>query len=61
MLIVLVGRPCVGKTTTALQLAAHLQALGKTVIIVNEEAVGIRHADGYKSAACGGNVRDAAM
>ena len=47
MLVVVCGRPCVGKTTTCAALARFLQENGKTVIIVNEESVGIVHTDGY--------------
>ena len=46
--MVVCGRPCVGKTTTCAALARFLQENGKTVIIVNEESVGIVHAEGYK-------------
>lgn len=48
MLVVVCGRPCVGKTTTCAALARFLQENGKTVIIVNEESVGIVHTEGYK-------------
>jgi broad-specificity NMP kinase len=49
MLVVVCGRPCVGKTSVAFALAAFLEAQGKTVIVINEESLGIKHADGYKS------------
>jgi tRNA uridine 5-carbamoylmethylation protein Kti12 len=49
MLVVVCGRPCVGKTAVSQALAAFLEAQGRTVIVINEESLGIRHAEGYKS------------
>ena len=48
MLVVVVGRPCTGKTAIVKALEAFLIEQGKTVTVVNEEALHI--VDGYASA-----------
>lgn len=52
-LVVITGRPCTGKTTVAKKLKAYLEAQGCTVNVVNEEALGVPHRTGYRSACCG--------
>ncbi len=49
MLVVICGRPCVGKTTTALALAQFFAELGKVAVVINEESQGIIHTEGYLS------------
>lgn len=47
-LVVLCGIPCSGKTRQALLLEDHLTRAGKKVHLVNEEALYISKAEGYK-------------
>ncbi len=53
-LVVLCGRPCVGKTTLATALAAYLRAHHSgdagAVTVISDETLGIDKAEGYKSA-----------
>jgi tRNA uridine 5-carbamoylmethylation protein Kti12 len=48
-LVVICGRPCVGKTTVANALAQHLEGVtGTRPVVINEEALGLVHAEAYK-------------
>lgn len=50
-LVMLSGYPCSGKTRFAQQLSEYLVGQGQSVLIVNEESLGISKAEGYKSSA----------
>uniref|UniRef100_A0A7S4GJJ3 Protein KTI12 homolog n=1 Tax=Eutreptiella gymnastica TaxID=73025 RepID=A0A7S4GJJ3_9EUGL len=49
-LVLVCGIPCSGKTTRARALKAEFEALGKSVVLVNEESLGIDKVSGYKGA-----------
>lgn len=48
-IVVVCGRPCVGKTAFANAFVAYCLGRGVAAKLVNEETLGIRHADGYGS------------
>jgi len=50
-LLLIVGIPCSGKSTRALQLAAHFQSKGLETIVVNEETLNFSKAEYYKNPA----------